>query len=416
MTDTRSPTHREVRFPGGTGDLLVGTLDLPTAGAVRATAVFAHCFTCSRESHAAARISTALAAQGIAVLRFDFTGLGSSGGDFTASTFTSNLDDLEAAAAWLSEHHGGPDLLVGHSLGGAAVIAVSERLPTVRAVAVVGAPASPTHVEHVLDPVVPADDGHLEVTIGGRVLHVGRQLLADLAEQPQQQRIAALRRPLLVLHSPLDEVVGIDQARQVFDTARHPKSFVALDGADHLLRRRSDSEFAAAMIATWSQRFVADTAPPSSSTPTTPPAPGVVLVEELSDTDGFAHLATTAGPHQWRLDEPPSVGGADSGANPYELVLSALGACTSMTMRMYARRKGWDYGTTQVTLRHERIHAHDCASCVTEDGYVDWLHREIRLDPALPPDQRAALLAIADKCPVHRTLTNEVEVATTTTP
>lgn len=400
----------DVTFPGASGDTLHGTFDLP-AGEVRATALFAHCFTCSRESHAAARISSALAERGIAVLRFDFTGLGASEGDFAETSFTSNLADLEAAAACLAQHHGGPDLLVGHSLGGAAVLAAAERLPGVTAVAVVGAPSSPSHVEHLLEPATDADDGHLEVAIGGRTLHVGRDLADDLADQPQQERIASLRRPLLILHAPLDEVVGVDEARRIFDTARHPKSFVALDGADHLLSRRADSDYAATVIAAWASRYLPEAEATAEAAAASPSSPeDGVRVSEVSP-DGFAH-DVDAGRHHWRLDEPASVGGEDSGPNPYDTLLSALGACTSMTMRMYARRKGWDYGATTVTLTHERIHARDCEECETETGQLDHLHREIELDPALTEEQRTALLAIADKCPVHRTLTHEVRITT----
>jgi len=409
---TRKPDRQEVEFPGAAGHTLLGTLDLP-AGEVLATALFAHCFTCSRESHAASRISTALAERGIAVLRFDFTGLGASEGDFAETTFTSNLADLEAAAGFLAQHlgrpDGAPDLLVGHSLGGAAVLAVAERLPSVKAVAVVNAPSSPSHVEHLLEPATDAPDGHLEVRIGGRTLHVGRDLVDDLADQPQQERIASLRRPLLILHAPLDEVVGVDEARRIFDTARHPKSFVALDGADHLLSRRVDSAYAATVIAAWASRYL-----PGADSPEGDMPDNGVRVEEVSAEGGFAHDVSGGG-HRWRLDEPSSVGGEDTGPNPYDTLLSALGACTSMTMRMYARRKGWDYGTSAVTMTHERIHARDCVECETQSGQIDHVHREIDLDPALSAEQRSALLVIADKCPVHRTLTHEVRITTDVT-
>jgi putative redox protein len=432
---TRSPsvTRRQVAFPGGSGETLVGTLDLPP-GTPRATALFAHCFTCSRTSKAASRISTLLAEAGIAVLRFDFTGLGSSDGDFAETTFTSNVGDLLAAAAWMGADPaaepgapGAPSLLVGHSLGGAAVIAAAASLDDVRGVAVVGSPASPGHIEHLLREAVPApgspDGRHLEVTIGGRTLTIGQALLDDISDQRQRERIAGLRRALLVLHSPVDEVVGIEQAREIFETARHPKSFVALDGADHLLDRPADSRFAASVIAAWAERYLPDAAEVAAAemaaaevadTPSGPlPVPGSVVVAE-ADVAHFAHDAVVPG-HRWRLDEPVSVGGEDTGPNPYDTLLSALGACTSMTMRMYARRKGWDAGATTVTLTHDRIHASDCEACETTVGYLDRIHRSIDLDPALTDDQRAALLAIADKCPVHRTLTHEVHITTATT-
>lgn len=412
---TTAPTRRQVMFAGGSGADLVGTLDLPHSPP-RATALFAHCFTCSRTSKAASRISSALADRGMAVLRFDFTGLGTSGGDFGDTTFTSNVADLLAAAAWMGsdapDAPGTPSLLVGHSLGGAAVIAAADCLEHVCGVAVLGAPASPSHLEHLLRDAAPVPSsppgGHLEVTIGGRVLTIGQELLDDIADQPQQERIRGLRRALLVLHSPVDEVVGIDQAREIFDLARHPKSFVALDGADHLLNRPADSRFAASVIAAWAERYLPE-APEASQDPPTAVQGSVVVAE--ADTDHFAHDSIVPG-HRWRLDEPVSVGGENTGPNPYDVMLSALGACTSMTMRIYARRKGWDYGATTVTLTHDRVHAVDCAECESTSGYVDRIHRVISLDPELDDGQRRALLSIADKCPVHRTLTHEVVITT----
>ncbi len=286
---------------------------------------------------------------------------------------------------------------------------MTERLSSVSAVAVLGAPASPAHLHHLLGDGVPADDGHLEVQVGGRALHVSKDLADDLAEQPQRERIVGLRRPLLVLHSPVDEVVGVDQAREIFEAARHPKSFVSLDGADHLLSRRPDAAFAAAMIATWAERYLepddrgdgdprgAATAPRAAAT--SGAEAGDVLVEELSATDGFAHRVSASG-HTWVLDEPTSVGGGDTGPNPYDSLVAALGGCTSMTMRMYARRKGWDLGTTQVTLRHERVHAKDCEECESSSGQVDRIHREIVLDEA--PLRRAALRPAEDRRQVPR--------------
>ena len=409
-----SATKLPVTFPGGNDAALVGTLDLPI-GRPRTTALFAHCFTCSSTTKAASRISRALADCGIAVLRFDFTGLGSSDGDFAETTFTSNVADLLAAARWMGSDApgapGAPSLLVGHSLGGAAVIAAADALEHVCGVAVVGAPSSPEHIGHLLRDAVPSPDSpggrHLQVSIGGRTLTIGQDLLDDIADQRQHERIRTLGRALLVLHSPVDEIVGVDEARKIFEAARHPKSFVALDGADHLLTRPADSRFAASVIAAWAERYLPEA-------PEQPPAPtaveGSVTVREV-DPDHFAHDATVPG-HVWRLDEPASVGGEDTGPNPYDTMLSALGACTSMTMRMYARRKGWEYGATTVQLSHERVHAEDCLECESTTGYVERIHRVITLDPALDDDQRRALLVIADKCPVHRTLTHEVMITT----
>lgn len=421
-TDGRRSTVRQIAIAGSTGHEMAATLELPD-GSPRGVALFAHCFTCSSQSHAATRISGALAERGFAVLRFDFTGLGTSGGDFADTSFTTNIEDLLLAAAWLGAEVGPPTLLVGHSLGGAAVIAAAGSLPSVRAVVTVGAPSCPDHVLHLFTGI--EDDGgdRVRVDIGGRPFVVGRQFLNDISLQPQVERLASLGRALLVMHSPTDETVGIDNARMIYDAARHPKSFVALDGADHLLSRRADSEFAADVIAAWAprhlptpERHVGAPASPAFAAPAPDPVPapartGEVVVTE-SAPPGYAQ-SVTDGVHTWVLDEPASVGGTDTGPNPYDVLLSALGACTSITMRMYAGRKGWDLGATSVSLRHSRIHAKDCLDCDSAVGMVDHVERRISLDPGLAPDQRAALLAIADKCPVHRTLTGSVHVTTT---
>ncbi|MCE0486548.1 bifunctional alpha/beta hydrolase/OsmC family protein [Ornithinimicrobium sediminis] len=408
-----APTRiTDIVFPGALGTALAATLELP-AGRPRAFAVFAHCFTCTSESRAASRISGALAGLGHAVLRFDFTGLGRSGGDFSHTSFTTNVDDLVAAADWLADTWGPASLLVGHSLGGAAVIAAEARIPSVQAVATLGAPADTAHVTRLLSGGIPDEDSLLTVDIGGRPFTVSRQFLDDVATQPQAARLRALRGALLVLHSPDDDVVGVENARTIFDQARHPKSFVSLDGADHLLSRREDSHFAASMIAAWAHRHLplvgGDATGKGQLVADDAPSP-LVTVREQSE-QGMVHVASI-GRHSWLIDEPVSAGGEDLGGTPYDVLLSALGACTSMTMRMYAHRKGWEYSPATVTLRHRRVHAMDCATCETTQGMVDQIDREITLDPRLSAEQQEALLAIADKCPVHRTLSREVVVMT----
>lgn len=410
------PDSGEICFPNSHGSDLRGRWDAPL-GDVAGYALFAHCFTCSSESRAARRIALELSGRGIGVLRFDFTGLGESGGAFADSSFSNNIADLVAAARWMSDAGMPPSLLVGHSLGGAAVLAAVEQLPSVKAVATIGAPASPDHVAHLIEGAestdeADRDDDYLEVSIGGRPFTVGRQFLTDIAAQPQKERIATLGRDLLILHSPTDDTVGIDNAREIFEAARHPKSFVALSGADHLLTRRADAEFAASIIAAWAHRLF----PPRTADRTPPVAPGkpaagpeIVTVTELDPTTLTHHAAVRS--HTWVIDEPPGVGD-DLGPTPYDAVLGALGACTSMTMRMYARRKGWDIGTSRVTLEHDRVHAHDCEECATASGMLDHIRRTITLDPALSSEQQQALLLIADKCPVHRTLTSEVIIST----
>jgi uncharacterized OsmC-like protein/alpha/beta superfamily hydrolase len=407
------PNFQKVMFSGTGGDALAGRLDLPT-GPPRAVALFAHCFTCGKDIVAASRISRALTERGIAVLRFDFTGLGESDGEFANSTFSSNVDDLVRAADHLRATVAAPTLLVGHSLGGAAVLAAAHRIPEVRAVATIGAPADPSHVSGLFDQRR-ADietDGEATVWLAGRSFRVRREFLADIARQPQQERIAELGRALLVLHAPADEIVGIDNARLIYEAARHPKSFVSLDDADHLLSKRGDAEYAAAVIAAWTDRYLPGRVHGTAREPGTEPngSPSVVVT---GAGDAFTQQVEVRG-HRLIADEPASVGGDDLGPTPYDLLLAALGTCTSMTVGMYARRKNWPLRSTTVTLTHSRVHAADCKTCETQSGQLDHIRREVRFDGDLDAAQRARLLEIADRCPVHRTLRSEVVVETVT--
>lgn len=401
-----------VEFPGSQGVALAGRLELPT-GEPRAYALFAHCFTCGKDAVAATRISRALTSAGIAVLRFDFTGLGQSGGDFANTNFTSNIDDLVNAATYLRAEHHAPSILIGHSLGGAAVLAAAERLPEVRAVVTLAAPADPKHIVGLLGEEIEKveNSGSAEITLGGRPFRIKKQFLRDLDARHQGDRIAHLDAALLVMHSPVDQIVSIDNARQIFDGARHPKSFVALDGADHLLTRVADAQFAANVIGAWVQRYVS-TSPEIDTAPDTPCAalePGVVRVAE-NGTGPYGQTITTLG-HHIVADEPEPIG-LDTGMSPYDLLLAGLGACTSMTLRMYAQRKKWPLERVEVTLRHNRVHADDCATCETTPVVVEQIERSIVVFGDLTVDQREALLAIADKCPVHRTLHADVQIAT----
>jgi putative redox protein len=401
------PPNERVSFAGSQGAALAARLDLPE-GAPIAGAVFAHCFTCSKDSLAASRISRALAKRGFAVLRFDFTGLGGSGGDFANTSFTSNVDDLVAATGVLRARGLAPSLLIGHSLGGAAVLAAAGRIADARAVATIGAPAEPAHVTHhfgeSLDRI--AADGAAEVSIGGRSFRIGKGFVEDVAAQRLEDCIRNLRKALLVLHAPRDEVVGIDSAARIFAAAKHPKSFVSLDDADHLITRMADADYVAGVLAAWASRYV-------GAAPAETPAPteaGVVIVEETG-RGKFSELVR-ARTHRLAADEPTDVGGADTGPNPYEYLLAGLGACTTMTLRMYIERKGWTIGRIATQLRHDKIHARDCADCETKEGMVDRIERAITVDGPLTEEQRAKLLEIADKCPVHRTLTGEIKIAT----
>ncbi len=389
--------------------MLAGRLDTPD-GIPRAWALFAHCFTCSKDTKAAAYIARALADAGFGVLRFDFTGLGGSGGDFSNTHFSSNVDDLVAAADWLRAHHGPPALLVGHSLGGAAVLAAAERITDALAVATVGAPCDPAHVTHQFASDLSAieRDGQALVKLAGRDFTIRRSFIDDVSGQPQAARIHALRRPLLVLHAPGDTVVKIDNARQLFEAALHPKSFVSLDGADHLLTRAADARYAANVIAAWAARYLPEVREPVTSAELL--EQGTVRVSERG-TGAFA-VSIQAGRHTFIGDEPESVGGDDAGPSPYELLLAALGECTVMTLRMYARQKQWPLENVKVTLTHGKIHAADCKDCETKDGKIDRIERVIELVGPLDATQRARMMEVADRCPVHRTLHAEVKVET----
>jgi len=397
-----------VEFTGSLGHPLAGRLDTPD-GPPRAWAVFAHCFTCSKDTKAAAYIARALAEAGFGVLRFDFTGLGGSGGDFGNTHFSSNVDDLVAAADWLRAAHGAPALLVGHSLGGAAVLAAAHRIADARAVATLGAPFDPAHVTRQLGdslPIIEAE-GEARVTLAGREFSLRREFLADVTGQPQAMRIRALRRPLLILHAPGDAVVGVDNARRIFEQALHPKSFVSLDGANHLLTDEADARFAAGVIAAWAGRYL----PAASASAGREVLPGGTVRVSERGTGAFA-VSIQAGRHALVGDEPIAFGGNDLGPSPYELLLAALGECTVMTLRMYARQKQWPLENAHVTLSHGKVHAADCQDCETKAGKVDRIERLIELDGPLDDAQRARLMEIADKCPVHRTLHSEVQVVT----
>ena len=404
MSATR---FEKVTFLGADGrSQLAARLDLP-AGPPRTFALFAHCFTCTKDSLAAARIAEGLTRHGVAVLRFDFTGLGGSEGEFGNTGFASNVGDLVAAADWLRATHAAPRILIGHSFGGSAVLAAAARIPESTAVATIAAPADPAHVRRHLNCTSAeiAANGVGEVEIAGRRFAISHQFLDDIQQQRLEEDIARLRRALLVFHAPLDDIVGIENATRIFVAAKHPKSFISLDDADHLLTRREDAGYVADVISAWAQRYI-DVA--EETIPAVAPVPaGAVRVVEAG-SGKFAQRISYGGRHVGRADEPESYGGADTGPSPYDLLLAGLGACTSMTLRMYAERKGLPLERVAVTLRHDKIHAADCESCETRQGKIDCIEREIEIEGALDEATRASLLEIADKCPVHRTLHSEV--------
>ena len=395
-------------FRSAEGHQLAALLDRPD-GEIRAIALFAHCFTCGKDNRAARRIAEALGLGGIAVLRFDFTGLGMSEGEFANTTFSSNVDDLVAAADHLRRTLAAPAILIGHSLGGAAVLAAAHRIPEARAVVTIGAPFDPAHVIGLLGDRVHdiGDKQEVEVTLAGRPFKVRRSFLEDAKQQNLAGRIGALHKALLIFHSPTDDIVGIDDASQIFLAAKHPKSFISLFGADHLLSRRSDDAYVANVITAWAQPYLDMTADAETDDDT---APGTVIVRETGKAK--FQQKVISGKHSLIADEPIDVGGLDSGLSPYDLLLAALGACTSMTLRLYAEQKKLALKRVEVRLRHDRIYANDCAECETKEGLIDHIERVITLEGDLDAAQRARLLEIADKCPVHRTLTHEVNIHT----
>jgi len=402
-----SRTSTAVCFPGAGGDKLAARLDLPSAAEPHAYALFAHCFTCSKESKAATFIAEALADTGIAVLRFDFTGLGGSEGDFANTSFSSNIGDLVAAADWLRRDHRAPAILVGHSLGGAAALAAAARIPEAVAVATINAPADPAHVTRLFAAQRAEIDarGKAEVQLAGRTFTIRREFLEDVAAQKLTAAIAGLRRSLLVFHAPRDSTVGIDNASAIFQAAKHPKSFISLDDADHLLTRRADSHYVGAVLAAWASRYLPAI---ESGAPLSPR--DTVIVQETHASK--FQQSIVIGPHRLIVDEPVSAGGEDSGPSPYDLLASALGACTAMTLRTYADLKRIPLERVQVALRHAKIHASDCAECETREAKIDRIERVITLEGELDEAARAKLLDIANRCPVHRTLHGEVNVTT----
>jgi len=399
---------QKIEFPGALGTNLSGRLHIPE-GDTKAYALFAHCFTCSKDITAASRICKGLAELGISTLRFDFTGIGESAGDFADTSFSSNVADLKAAAGWLREHHDAPCLIIGHSLGGAAVLLAAGEIPEVKAVVTVAAPSDPAHLQHTLhlDPEEVAQQGEVQMKIAGRDFTITSNFLQDLEKQNVLQHARDLNKALLIFHSPQDETVSADHAKLIYGAAQHPKSFISLDGADHLLTKAADADYVAHVINAWAARYLDLHVPFEKAHPKL--ERGEVFVR--GDHAGFMQDIFTA-THHFHADEPTSAGGTDLGAAPHELVLAGLGACTSMTLRMYAQRKEWVVEEIDVKLSLEKIDAAECAECQSKEGKVTVIRRAIRIVSGLDEEQIARLLEIADKCPVHRTLTGEVLVKT----
>ncbi len=402
---------KKVEFTGALGETLAARLDEPE-GTPKAYALFAHCFTCSKDVFAASIIAKALTKHGIAVLRFDFTGLGASEGDFANTNFTSNVKDLLKAADFMRAEFEAPQLIIGHSLGGAAVLVAAPDIPEIKAVVTLCAPADAAHVTNNFgdDKVCEIEEkGEAEVDLSGRPFKIQKQFLDDINTVHVDESIAKLHAALLIMHPPLDQVVGIENAEHIFRHAKHPKSFVSLDDADHLLRGKEHVQYAADVIAAWASRYIGyDMA--EEQKPDTPVIDGVLV---KSSANGRFQQIVQAGKHVFIADEPEDVGGRDSGPDPYSLLLASLGTCTSMTLEMYAKHKELPLEGVDVHLRHEKIHAEDCKDCETIEGTLDKITRAITIKgDKLSDEQRARLIEIANKCPVHKTLQSEIVIET----
>jgi uncharacterized OsmC-like protein/pimeloyl-ACP methyl ester carboxylesterase len=398
-------------FPGSLGPELAARLDMPLAG-VRAYALFAHCFTCSKDILAARRIAETLTALGVAVLRFDFTGLGSSDGEFENTNFSSNVEDLVRAADHMRMHHQAPAIVIGHSLGGAAVLAAAHRIPEAKAIVTIGAPSDVSHVlQHFQAQLEDIErDGIANVTLAGRTFPVSRTLVEDAKSHTLQQRIANLRKALLIMHAPRDLTVGIEHATTIFTAARHPKSFVSLDNADHLLSHKEDAAYAARVIAAWASRYLEE---PEENLANANHLDGIVVTE--TGAGKFQNMIV-AGQHRLLADEPESVGGLGSGPSPYDYLAAALGACTSMTLRIYADHKQMALGRITVSVKHGKQPADHCRDCgeVVEGrtGNIDRFERVISIEGETDAAMADKLIEIAGKCPVHRTLAARSAVVT----
>lgn len=395
-----------VKFKNTKEHTIHAILELPVDGNPVAYALFAHCFTCSKDLNAVVNISRALSKNRIAVLRFDFTGLGESEGEFADTTFSSNIADLVSAYDFIESNYRAPDIIIGHSLGGAAVLSAAHSMPKAKAIVTIGAPYKASHVQQLFKDDLERieKEGIAKVEIGGRPFQIKKQFVDDLKENEDKDLIKSLNKALLVMHSPQDATVGVENARKIYEHAHHPKSFISLDGANHLLTNKNDSQYVGEIIASWASRYVNYEKENELNT--------TKQVTVRTTTDRFFTEIKTEN-HLLIADEPKSVGGTDFGPSPYDLLVAALGACTSMTLRMYADRKEIDLKEIKVHLQHSKEHVVDSEQSENKNKLLDQIEREIELSGNLSEEERAKLLEIADKCPVHRTLHSEIKVVTT---
>lgn len=395
----------KLKFPNQDGEQLSAKLELPTDRRVRAYAIFAHCFTCSKNLIAVTHISRGLTSKGIAVLRFDFTGLGESEGEFEDTNFSSNVQDLIVAAEYLEENYGPAKMLVGHSLGGAAVLMAAAKLKNIEAITTIGAPSDPVHVKHLFHESIDEikEKGEATVSLGGRPFTIKKQFVDDLAEYEKSDVIKTLKKPLLIMHSPQDDTVDVSNAEKIYTSAMHPKSFISLDGADHLLSKSEDAQYAGEVIAAWAARYVSFEEVRALETDE--------QVVVRNEAHRGLQTEIMANGHFILADEPKDVGGTNLGGTPYDLLVSSLGACTAMTIRMYAKHKKWPLDEVKVHLSREKRHSED-AEDLGEHSKIEVIDRYVELSGDLTQEQRERILEIADKCPVHKTLTNGLTVHT----
>lgn len=395
---------QKVDIQNDRGDTLSGVMEWPANGVVQAYAVFAHCFTCGKNSHAARHISKLLSSRGIAVLRFDFAGIGESEGKFADTNFSSNVQDLLTFIDYLTEENMPPQLLIGHSLGGAAVLAAASQRGLVKAVATIGAPARPAHVAHLLpkgmEKMAPEDT--IKVKLGIHTMKMKKQFLDDIENQNTPEMLFGLHKAVLIAHSPEDEIVSIENAQQIFKNLHHPKSFLSLDGMTHLVLKKEQARYIANVVYEWAKRYI--TLADFVSTDDKDPVVTAVLGGEKYTT------AIRTGKHALVADEPKEMGGRNHGPSPYQYLSAGLAACTAMTIRMYVDRKGWDVGEIKVTVDHEKKHIKDSQD---KTGRVDHFVRTVHVEKEITEEQKNRIMKIADKCPVHRTLMGEVEIPTT---
>ena len=395
----------KISFQNKFGFELAGDLVLPLQKPV-AFALFAHCFTCSKDVKAMNYLTTSLTSEGFGVLKFDFTGLGASKGDFADTNFSTNVLDLLSAAKFLEKNFEAPKLLVGHSFGGTAVLQAASCLEKVLAVATIAAPSQPLHVKHLFEYKEDEinEKGEAKVLLAGRPFILKKQLIENLQNTNLKEKISKLKKALLILHSPTDNTVGINNAGEIFDAAKHPKSFIALDGADHLLFQKEDALYAGGLIASWSKKYL-------KIDLEKPVLEKAKNISTRTQSGGF-QTEIRAHRHHLLADEPTNYGGTDTGPTPYDYLGIALGACTSMTLKMYADHKKWPLASSIVELTHQKVHFEDSQDCEEKGKKIDQFVRKLTLVGDLTPDQKTRLLEIADKCPVHKTLHSSVEVKT----